>query len=102
MTTAAATNEIEQLKTELMRVAEERDTATRERDIAGIDARKKSEILADMSVRLETLTNKAGTTSAGKSSSDLRGADAKLVSHINSLQEQLYAERNNNRKLKGG
>jgi hypothetical protein len=37
-----------------------------------------------------------------KSSLDLRSADAKLVTHINSLQEQLYAEKTNNRRLKGG
>ena len=75
---------------------------TRERDIAREELRKKSEILAEMSVRLEALTSKSGTTSNAKQTSDLRGADPKLVTHINNLQEQLYAERNNNRRLKGG
>jgi uncharacterized protein with von Willebrand factor type A (vWA) domain len=98
---SGATPEIEQLRGELMRVAEERDTATRERDIAREDLRKKSEILAEMSVRLEALGGKPGTASNAKQTSDLRGADPKLVTHINNLQEQLYAERNNNRRLKG-
>lgn len=100
-TVATTGSEIEQLRTELMRVAEEKDAAVRDRDIAREDLRRKSEILAEMSIRLEGLANKSGTTSA-KPSSDLRGADAKLVAHINNLQEQLYAERNNNRRLRGG
>ena len=95
-------SEIEQLRGELACVAGERDTATRERDLAREELRKKSEILAEMSIRLEALTNKSGAAGAPKPSSDLRGADAKLVSHINSLQEQLYTERNSNRRLRGG
>ena len=94
-------SEIEQLRSELLRVAGERDTATRERDIAREDLQKKSEILAEMSVRLETLANKPGTTGRGGQPADLRTADPKLVAHINNLQEQLYVERNNNRRLKG-
>ncbi len=83
-----------------MRVAEERDTAAHDRDVAREDLRRKSEILAEMSIRLDALTSKTGT-SAAKASSELRGVDAKLVTHINNLQEQLYAERHSNRKLKG-
>ena len=98
---SGADSEIEQLRNELVRVAGERDTATRERDTAREDLQKKSEILAEMSVRLEALTNKASTTSNAKQTSDLHSADPKLVTHINNLQEQLYAERNNNRRLKG-
>ena len=55
-----------------------------------------------MSIRLEALTSKSGATGGPKTAADVRGADAKLVTHINNLQEQLYAERNNNRRLKGG
>ena len=95
-------SEIEQLRSELACVASERDTATRERDLAREELRKKSEILAELSIRLEALTSKSGASGSAKSSSDLRGADAKLVTHINTLQEQLYAERNNNRRLRGG
>jgi hypothetical protein len=82
-------------------VAGERDTATRERDIAREDLHKKSEILAEMSVRLDASTSKPGTANNAKQTSDLRSADPRLVTHINNLQEQLYAERSNNRRLKG-
>lgn len=94
-------NQMEQLRTELMRVAEERDNAVRERDMAREDLRKKQEILAGLSLRLEAQTAKSGALSPGKSSADLRGADAKLIAHINTLQEQLYVERNLNRKARG-
>jgi len=83
--------EVEKLRSELMRIAEERDTATRERDIAREDLRKKSEILAEMSVRLEALASKPGITSNAKPTPDVRSADSRLVTHINNLQEQLYA-----------
>jgi hypothetical protein len=94
-------SEIEQLKGELACVASERDTATKERDVAREELRKKSDILADMSMRLEVLAGKSGATTS-KPAPGVSGADARLVTHINHLQEQLYAERTNNRRLKGG
>jgi len=93
--------EVEQLRGELLRVAGERDTATRERDVAREELQKKSEILADMSVRLEVLATKSGATGIASHPAEVRTADPKLVTHINNLQEQLYAERHNNRRLKG-
>jgi len=100
-TLSGADTEIEQLRGELLRVAGERDTATRERDVAREELQKKSEILADMSVRLEVLATKSGATGITSHPAEVRTADPKLVIHINNLQEQLYAERHNNRRLKG-
>lgn len=99
--TSATSGEVEQLRTELTRVAEERDNVIRERDVAREKLRRKQDILADLSLRLEAQAAKSGTISTGKTSSDLRGADSKLIAHINNLQEQLYAERNLNRKARG-
>jgi hypothetical protein len=99
---AARDGETEQLRGELTRVAEERDRAIRDRDVAREELRRKSEILADMSVRLDAATTKAGAATTAKTGSDVCGADARLVTHINNLQEQLYSERNSNRRLKGG
>jgi hypothetical protein len=98
---AAGNSETEQLRTELMRVAEERDRATRDRDVAREELRRKSEILADMSVRLESAGSKGGPHSASQTAADPRPADVKLVNHINNLQEQLYAERKGKRRLRG-
>ena len=99
---AAGNSETEQLRTELMRVAEERDRAIRDRDVAREELHRKSEILADMSVRLDAVTGKAGTAGTARTTSDVHGSDARLVTHINNLQEQLYSERNSNRRLRGG
>ena len=99
--TAGKGSEIEQLRGELACVVSERDTATRERDVVREELRKKAEILADMSVRLDALTAKSGTAPT-KSTTGVHAADPRLVTHINNLQEQLYAERTNNRRLKGG
>jgi hypothetical protein len=99
---AAGNSETEQLRTELMRVAEERDRAIRDRDVAREELRRKCEISADMSVRLDAATSKVGAASTAKTASDVRGVDARLVTHINNLQEQLYSERNSNRRLRGG
>ena len=52
-------------------------------------------------MRLEVLTGKSGAP-ATKPTTGMPGADSRLVTHINNLQEQLYAERTNNRRLKGG
>ena len=98
---AATAGHIEQLQTELMRVAEERDAAIRDGGIVREELCRKSELLADMSVRLEAATSKAGAANTAKAPSDLRGADANLVTHINNLQEQLYSERRSNRRLRG-
>ena len=100
-TLSGADTEVEQLRGELLRVAGERDTATRERDVAREELQKKSEILADMSVRLEALATKSGAIGITAQPAEPRTADPKLVTHINNLQEQLYAERHNNRRLKG-
>ena len=99
---AAGNSETEQLRAELIRIAEERNRAIRDRDVAREELRRKSEILADISVRLDAAASKAGAASTAKTVSDVRGADAKLVTHINNLQEQLYSERNSNRRLRGG
>ena len=101
-TASAAGSEFEQLRGELICVAGERDTAARERDHAREELRRKSEIMAEMSLRLEALTNKSGAAGDGKRPAEFQGADARLLTHINNLQEQLYAERNNNRRLRGG
>lgn len=99
LASASVAAEIEQLRLELMRTAEQRDTAIKERDAAREDMRRKSEILAELSLRLENRTNIAPGSNGAKLSSDMR-SDTKLVTHINNLQEQLYAERNNNRRAR--
>jgi len=94
-------SDADRLRTELQRVTEERDSYKRERDLAKEDLTQKERILADMSLRLDALAKKSdGHRNAGVVV-DSHGSDQKLVQHINTLQEQLYSERRENRRLKG-
>jgi hypothetical protein len=91
----------ELLKAELQRVGEERDRYLRERDAAKAELATNAKILADMSLRLDNISKKPGANGAAGQSADLRTADPTVVKHINNLQEQLYAERRENKRLKG-
>lgn len=98
---SAADSETDQLRAELQSVTAERDSYRRERDLAKQDLVEKERVLTDMSMRLDALVKKADAGRNSVSTQQLQGADPKLVQHINTLQEQLYAERRENRRLKG-
>ena len=91
----------EALRAELQRVGGELATVKRENESIQEQLRTKNTLLAEMSLRLEGLARKSGTAGDNGQRIDLRGASPDLVKHINSLQEQLYAERQKNRQLKG-
>ena len=94
-------SDADQLRSELQRVTEERDSYKRERDLAKDDLAQKERILADMSLRLDALAKKTDGQRYASVVVDSHGSDQKLVQHINTLQEQLYSERRENRRLKG-
>lgn len=95
-------SEADGLRAELQSVTAERDSYRRERDLAKQDLAEKERVLADMSLRLDVLMKKAESgRSIVSTSSPIQDGDQKLVHHINILQEQLYAERRENRRLKG-
>jgi hypothetical protein len=58
-------------------------------------------MLADLSFRLDALAKKSNGGRDVPGTMDVRTADQKLVQHINNLQEQLYAEKRENKRLKG-
>jgi hypothetical protein len=97
----AVDSDADQLRTELQSVTAERDSYRRERDLAKQELTEKERVLADMSLRLDALVKKADAGRNAVSTPQLQGADQKLVQHINTLQEQLYAERRENKRLKG-
>lgn len=94
-------SDADRLRTELQRVTEERDSYKRERELAKDDLAEKERILADMSLRLDALAKKTDGHRNASVVVDSHGSDQKLVQHINTLQEQLYSERRENRRLKG-
>ena len=91
----------DRLTAELQAVTAERDSYRRERDLAKQELAEKERVLADMSLRLDVLVKKADSGRNTPSASPVQDGDQKLVHHINTLQEQLYTERRENRRLKG-
>lgn len=95
-------SDVDRHRAELQSVTAERDSYKRERDLANNELVEKQRLLADMSFRLDTLAKKSSGSRDATNAVDVRTADEKLVQHINTLQEQLYAEKRENKRLKGG
>lgn len=104
LTASVAGSDAAALRAELQETAAKLSDVTRERDQlkAELDETKLS--VADLSLRVESLARKGNGHSAGPEC--LAGASgasqADLVRHINNLQQQLHAERERNKRLKGG
>ena len=89
------------LRSVLDSVTDERDSYKRERDLAKRDLQEKEKLIAEMSLRLDAIAKKADPNHVVAGPVDMSAADPKVVQLINNLQEQLYAERRENRRLKG-
>jgi hypothetical protein len=95
------------LKAELERMAAQLEATTHDRNRLQGELQQKALVVADLSTRLDALSKRLG--GPGKpdpalrdpSPTDATGDGAKLVGHINRLQEELYAERQRNKQLKG-
>lgn len=98
---------IENVKAELERVTSQLEATTQERNKLQEELRQKSVIVADLSTRLDALSKKAsgprGVDSGATepASTGANGDSARFVGQINRLQEELYAERQRNKRLKG-
>ena len=64
---------------------------------------QKSAVIADLSLRVDALSNQLGGNGQGAAPRDISTASqSDLVRHINTLQQQLRVEREKNKRLKGG
>jgi hypothetical protein len=88
-------------RAKLEQVAEERDRYLRERDAAQKELDTNRRTLAELSLRLDTMSAKSGSNGKPSASVGLSTSDPTVVRHINNLQEQIYAERETNKRLKG-
>lgn len=97
-------SEAGRLRAELQRVASQLEATTQDRNKLRDELSQKSMIVADLSTRLDVLSKKVtGSRDAGGGASEgANGHGAKFVGQINRLQEELYAERQKNKRLKGG
>jgi len=99
--------ELEGLRTELQRVAAQLDATTQERNKLQEELRQKALVVTDLSLRLDALAKKLNGQGESRAAvvtqpvTDACGDGVRLVGHINRLQEELYAERQKNRRLKG-
>jgi methyl-accepting chemotaxis protein len=96
----------ENLKAELQRIVAQLEVTTQERNKLQDDLRQKAVIVADLSTRLDNLAKKMNggrdvNHASTEPSSDGNGEGTRLVGQINRLQEELYAERQKNKRLKG-
>jgi hypothetical protein len=95
------------LKAELQRVAGQLEATTQDRNKLQEELRQKSLTVADLSIRLDALSKKVngprdtGSGAAEPVSTSPNGDGARFVGQINRLQEELYAERQKNKRLKG-
>ena len=96
-----ADSDANDLKSELASVVEQRDSYKRDRDLVARDLQEKEKLIAAMSLRVDAIGKKTDPNQVAASSVDMSAADPTVVQLINNLQEQLYAERRENRRLKG-
>lgn len=95
------------LRAELQRVASQLEATTQDRNKLHEELAQKSLVVADLSMRLDALSKKVNANtdrtaaSIANSSPDKSGDGARFVGHINRLQEELYSERQKNKRLKG-
>ena len=99
--------QVDSLKAELQRVAGQLEAMTQDRNKLQEELQQKALIVADLSTRLDALSKKvngpkdSGSGAGEPMSTGANGDGARFVGQINHLQEELYAERQRNKRLKG-
>jgi hypothetical protein len=90
----------ESCNVELNRVVGERDEYLRELNDTKTKLATKERTLTALSLRVEGMSVKPVASGMAGTSVELSSADPNVVRHINNLQEQLYVEREKNKRLK--
>ena len=85
----------------LNQVAAERDEYLRQLNEIQTTLKTKEQTVAELSLRVDGISMKSAGHGVAGPSVELRTADPNVVRHINHLQEQIYAERATNKRLKG-
>ncbi len=98
-------SEIDDLKAKLKKSADDLRAMTSERDRLQEELRQKAAAVTDLSLRLNALSEKIDGNGAaggiGNTTPAQPGSNPEYMRLINSLQQQLYAEREKNKRLKG-
>jgi hypothetical protein len=94
-------NDADSLRRELEDARNQKQAAIQERDKLQTELHQTSAAMADLSLRLAGSAGK-GSGNGGGPGTTGEATHADLVQHINRLQQQLHAEREKNKRLKGG
>jgi len=100
-TLPVATADADQLNAQLQKTAGELNVANTDNAALQEQLTQKSNVIVELSLRVDALLKKSGGNLASSQPIDLGGAEPKLIKLINDLQEQLVVERKKNRQLKG-
>jgi len=94
-------SDVDSLKKELEDARNQKHAAIQERDKLQTELHQTSAAMADLSLRLAGSAGK-GSGNGGAAGTAGDSTHAELMQHINRLQQQLHAEREKNKRLKGG
>ena len=102
---SGSTSENDELKGKLQKSADDLRVVTSERDQLSEELKQRSAVVTDLSLQLQALSEKidgkGGAHAVGQPGLPLPASNAEYMKLVNSLQEQLHAEREKNRRLKG-
>ena len=91
--------QVEQTDQRVQKLQADLATTTAERDKAKEQLEHKTALIAEMSLRMDALGKKGNGNNAPEI--DVHSSNQDLMAHINRLQQELYAERRKNQRLKG-
>jgi len=104
-TISGSTSENDELKAKLQKMADDQRAMTNERDRLQEELKQRSAVVTDLSLKLQALSEKMDGKGAVRGVSEatlqLPASNAEYMKLVNSLQQQLHAEREKNRHLKG-
>ena len=104
-TISGGTSEIDDLKARMKKAADDLRFMTSERDQLSEELKQRSAVVTDLSLQLQALSEKidgkGGAHVVGQAGLPSAASNAEYMKLVNSLQQQLLAEREKNRHLKG-
>jgi len=102
---SGSTSENDDLKAKLKKAADDLRAVTSEKEQLSEELQRRSAVVTDLSLQLQALSEKidgkGGAHAVGQAGLPLPASNAEYMKLVNSLQEQLFAEREKNKRLKG-
>jgi uncharacterized protein YoxC len=102
---SGTTSENDELKAKLQKLADDLRTMTSERDRVSEELKQRSAVVTDLSLQLQALSEKIDGKGAVRGVNEVTlpspASNAEYMKLVNSLQQQLHAEREKNGHLKG-